>query len=69
MATIYYCYDKKTGRFMGSGITQVDNAKVGSTTKVPDEELAQEEEMDWQWKDGKWIREKVDVIDNTDLTP
>ena len=51
--TIYYCYEKTTGRFAGSGICLTDNDKIGSTiiscpsynnkTHVP------------YWKNNGWI--------------
>jgi hypothetical protein len=30
--TIYYCYEKNTGRFAGSGIIPIDNTEIGCTT-------------------------------------
>ncbi len=30
--TIYYCYEKKSGRFAGSGIYLTDNEEIGYTT-------------------------------------
>jgi hypothetical protein len=30
--TIYYCYELKTGRFAGSGISQIDDDEYSSTT-------------------------------------
>ena len=65
---IYYCYEKKTGRFAGSGVTNIKTATHGSTTTAPDEALAeQEEEMGWQWKNGVWLRKKATEITEASL--
>jgi hypothetical protein len=32
MNTIYYCYDNKTNKFCGSGITEVNDESYSSTT-------------------------------------
>ena len=64
---IYYCYEKKTGRFAGHGTARIKTATHDVTTKAPDESVVVEEEMDWQWKGGKWLRKKSSEITEASL--
>jgi hypothetical protein len=50
--TIYYCYDKKTGKFYGSGTTHIDNEMYGCT-EVPYPSYNNITHMPY-WKNGSW---------------
>ena len=66
MGKLYYCYETKTGRYAGSGASPIE-AEGFSCTETPiDLKLLDQEqcnEMDWQFKDGKWVRETCANID------
>ena len=64
---IYYCFERKTGRFAGSGTVRIRTATHDSTTKAPNEGAVVEEEMDWQWMNGGWLRKPA--LEITDLAP
>ncbi len=67
---IYYVFEKKTGRFAGSGVTPIKTATHDCTTTPPNEAVAEAEEvMDWQWKDDAWSRKKATDITAASLTP
>jgi hypothetical protein len=50
---IYYCYDKTDGRFLGSGITQVDDEKY-SSTNIPCPNYDPRKEIPC-WENEQWI--------------
>jgi hypothetical protein len=54
---IYYCYEIKTGRFSGSGVTEV-NDDVYSSTMIPCPEHDSSTEVAI-FKDGKWNIDKL----------
>lgn len=64
---IHYCYEKKTGRFAGSGVTRIETDTHGCTTVAPDEDTVEEEEKDWQWKEGAWLRKPSSDITEASL--
>jgi hypothetical protein len=49
---IYYCYEKNTGKFLGSGVYQVDDDTYGSTV-IPCPVYDNTKELPI-WKNGKW---------------
>lgn len=49
---IYYCYEKNTGKFLGSGVYQVDDDTYGSTV-IPCPVYDNKKELPI-WKNGKW---------------
>ncbi len=50
---IYYCYDKKSGTFLGSGITQVDD-DTHSSTVIPCPNYDPRTEIPC-WENNKWV--------------
>ena len=52
MQTIYYCYDKQTGFFAGSGVTQIDNTTHGCT------DIPNETRLD-KWNGSAWVSNVV----------
>lgn len=49
---IYYCYEKPTGRFAGSGITFFDSEWIGCTeTPVP---FFTKNQIPY-WENGTWV--------------
>ena len=53
--TIYYCYKKDTGEFMGSGTPHHDNEKIGcTTTPCPPFDLEEKNEMPF-WINDAWV--------------
>lgn len=47
MSDIYYCYERSTGAFAGSGVTQVDTDSHGSTLVVPPETNPALDKLTW----------------------
>jgi len=45
MDTIYYCYEKETGKFAGSGTPNIQNTTHSCTEIIPDFES--DPEIDW----------------------
>lgn len=52
MDTIYYCYEKETGKFAGSGVTNIQN-ETHSCTTVPSPNYDYKVEMPY-WDGAKW---------------
>lgn len=49
---IYYCYEKNTGKFAGSGVYEVNDEQYGSTlTPCPSYDNSKETPF---WKNSKW---------------
>lgn len=51
---LYYCYEKATGLFAGSGTPLIDDATHGCTTTP----VLPEEGETWRWTGTAW--EKID---------
>ena len=51
--TIYYCYKKTTGEFMGSGTPQIDNSEIGCTTE-PCPAYDHKKELPY-WENDAWV--------------
>jgi hypothetical protein len=49
---IYYCYNKITGKFAGSGVFEVNDDQHSSTT-IPCPEYDNTKEIPY-WKNSKW---------------
>ena len=51
--TIFYCYEKNTGRFAGSGVSIIDTPEIGSTP-IPCPEYNNTTHVPY-WKNNNWI--------------
>jgi hypothetical protein len=52
---IYYCYDKKTGKFVGSGINSINTTEYGSTLiSCPNYDKTSDIPY-WDFINNKWI--------------
>jgi len=55
--TIYYCYKKTTGEFMGSGTPYIDNQEIGCTTE-PSPEYDRKLNFPY-WENNVWNLKSV----------
>jgi hypothetical protein len=64
MSNIFYVYDKTTGEYAGSGITEIDNDTHGSTLKPPPEQPDDEQPVAVRKPDDSWeLVTKADVAE------
>jgi hypothetical protein len=55
--TIYYCYEKETGKFAGSGTPFYDTETIGCTTE-PCPEYEQDVNFPY-WENNTWVLKDV----------
>ena len=56
--TIYYCYKKTNGEFMGSGTPHFDNDEIGCTTEPSP---IYEENVNFPyWENNTWILKPIE---------